>query len=93
MLNHGCTSLGVPGPMFDIPCFFLLSGYGSIYFPGVVDLFGIDLDEIVHIRRKEVIVYPNDDDKPPLNEGLNRLEVQLSLIILVSTGTESNTTF
>jgi len=47
-------------------------GYGSVYFEGEVNLTGIDLDDIVHIRRKEVILYPDDDNKPPLGEGLNR---------------------
>uniref|UniRef100_A0A4W3IU68 Nuclear pore complex protein Nup98-Nup96 n=1 Tax=Callorhinchus milii TaxID=7868 RepID=A0A4W3IU68_CALMI len=43
-------------------------GYGSIYFPGVVNLSNMNLDEIVHIRRKEVIVYLDDERKPPASE-------------------------
>ncbi|MEQ2197593.1 hypothetical protein XENOCAPTIV_000734, partial [Xenoophorus captivus] len=47
-------------------------GYGSIFFPGEVNLTELNLDEIVHFRRKEVIVYPDDKKKPPEGEGLNR---------------------
>ncbi|KAM4726112.1 nuclear pore complex protein Nup98-Nup96 isoform 1-T2 [Anableps anableps] len=47
-------------------------GYGSIFFPGEVNLTGLNLDEIVHFRRKEVIVYPDDKNKPLEGEGLNR---------------------
>uniref|UniRef100_A0A3Q2Y2C6 Peptidase S59 domain-containing protein n=1 Tax=Hippocampus comes TaxID=109280 RepID=A0A3Q2Y2C6_HIPCM len=49
-----------------------LSGYGSIFFPGTVNVTGLDLDQIVHFRRKEVIVYPDDKNKPAEGEGLNR---------------------
>ncbi|XP_058271327.1 nuclear pore complex protein Nup98-Nup96 isoform X2 [Hemibagrus wyckioides] len=47
-------------------------GYGSVFFPGEVHLTNLNLDEIVHFRRKEVIVYPDDKDKPNEGEGLNR---------------------
>lgn len=47
-------------------------GYGSVFFPGEVNLTDLNLDEIVHLRRKEVIVYPDDKDKPSVGEGLNR---------------------
>uniref|UniRef100_A0A3B3V3C7 Nuclear pore complex protein Nup98-Nup96 n=1 Tax=Poecilia latipinna TaxID=48699 RepID=A0A3B3V3C7_9TELE len=47
-------------------------GYGSVFFPGEVNLTGLNLDEIVHFRRKEVIIYPDDKNKPLEGEGLNR---------------------
>ncbi|VDN95880.1 unnamed protein product [Rodentolepis nana] len=46
--------------------------YGHILFPGLTDITGIDFDEVVHIRRREVVVYPDDSVKPPQGYGLNR---------------------
>jgi len=47
-------------------------GYGSVYWKGPVDIQGLNLNEIVHFRRKEIIVYPDDDTKPVCGEELNR---------------------
>ena len=47
-------------------------GYGNVYFPDSFDVYGLNLDEIVHFRHKEVIIYPDDEKKPPIGQGLNR---------------------
>ncbi|XP_017793152.1 PREDICTED: nuclear pore complex protein Nup98-Nup96 [Habropoda laboriosa] len=47
-------------------------GYGNVYFPESFDIYGLNLDEIVHFRHKEVIIYPDDEEKPPVGQGLNR---------------------
>uniref|UniRef100_UPI00358ED8AF nuclear pore complex protein Nup98-Nup96-like n=1 Tax=Myxine glutinosa TaxID=7769 RepID=UPI00358ED8AF len=48
------------------------TGCGSIYFPGPVDVTGLNLDTIVRIRRRGVVVYPDETTKPPCGMGLNR---------------------
>jgi nuclear pore complex protein Nup98-Nup96 len=49
------------------------SGYGNIFFPGVTNIRGMNFDDIVFFRHKEVIVYPMDDSsKPDLGQGLNK---------------------
>ncbi|VVC35530.1 Hypothetical protein CINCED_3A011775 [Cinara cedri] len=46
--------------------------YGNVYFPDRFNVSGLDLDSIVHIRHREIIIYQDDETKPPLGEGLNR---------------------
>lgn len=53
-------------------------GYGNVFFPGETNVAGLNLDEIVHFRRKEITIYPDDDNKPPVGEGLNR-QAQITL--------------
>lgn len=43
-----------------------------------MDVFGLNLDVLVHFRHKEVTVYPDEDNKPPIGQGLNR-EAQITL--------------
>lgn len=47
-------------------------GYGNVFFPDPIDIKGMNLDEIIYFRHREIIVYPNDAKKPPVGEGLNR---------------------
>lgn len=46
--------------------------FGSIFWPGPLDIGHIDLDEIVHIEQNQVIVYPNELTKPKVGVELNR---------------------
>lgn len=47
-------------------------GYGNVCFPEMMDVSNLNLDEIVHIRHREVLLYPDDAKKPPIGQGLNR---------------------
>uniref|UniRef100_A0A7E4UP82 Nuclear pore complex protein Nup98-Nup96 n=1 Tax=Panagrellus redivivus TaxID=6233 RepID=A0A7E4UP82_PANRE len=48
------------------------TGYGSVFWPGSFELSTLDFENLVHFRQKEVIVYPDDEKKPPLGIDLNR---------------------
>ncbi|XP_073023367.1 nuclear pore complex protein NUP98B-like isoform X2 [Primulina eburnea] len=47
-------------------------GYGSIKFLGETDVRYLDLDSIVQFNKREVIVYLNDLNKPPVGQSLNK---------------------
>lgn len=47
-------------------------GYGNVFFEDKFDVADLNLDEIVHFRHKEVVIYPDDQSKPPIGQGLNR---------------------
>lgn len=47
-------------------------GMGEISWLEPVDLRGLDIDQVVHIKNREVSVYPLDDDIPPEGKGLNK---------------------
>lgn len=53
-------------------------GYGNVYFADAFNIAGLNLDQIVHFRHKEVVIYPDDENKPPIGEGLNR-KAQITL--------------
>ncbi|CAI0441865.1 unnamed protein product [Linum tenue] len=50
-------------------------GFGSIKFLGETDVRRLDLDAIVQFNTKEVIVYEDDEKKPPVGQGLNKAAV------------------
>ena len=45
------------------------SGYGNIFFPGMTNIKNMNFDDIVFFRHKEVIVYPDDGNKPDLGNS------------------------
>lgn len=65
-------------------------GYGSVFWKGPIDLKKpVDLDEIVHFRSKEVVVYPDETKKPEIGTGLNKpAEVSLERIWPIDTKTK-----
>uniref|UniRef100_A0A1I8EGQ7 Nuclear pore complex protein Nup98-Nup96 n=1 Tax=Wuchereria bancrofti TaxID=6293 RepID=A0A1I8EGQ7_WUCBA len=55
--------------------------FGSVFWPGPFDLHNVNLDKVVHFRQHEVIVYPDDNCKPPVGLELNRFaEVSLDRV-------------
>uniref|UniRef100_A0A1I7TES5 Nuclear pore complex protein Nup98-Nup96 n=1 Tax=Caenorhabditis tropicalis TaxID=1561998 RepID=A0A1I7TES5_9PELO len=48
------------------------SSYGSVFWPGRIELKNIVLDEVVVFRHKEVTVYPDEEQKPEEGQELNR---------------------
>ncbi|CAG4952665.1 unnamed protein product [Parnassius apollo] len=49
--------------------------YGNVFYDCEMDVANLDLDALVHFLNKEVIIYPEDADKPPVGQGLNRRAV------------------
>jgi nuclear pore complex protein Nup98-Nup96 len=47
-------------------------GYGNVYFDEEIDVSGLNLDDICHFRFKEIILYQDDETKPPVGTELNR---------------------
>ncbi|VVA94118.1 unnamed protein product [Arabis nemorensis] len=47
-------------------------GYGSIKFLGETDVRKLDLEMLVQFNNREVIVYMDESQKPPVGEGLNK---------------------
>ncbi|KAH7867362.1 hypothetical protein Vadar_032493 [Vaccinium darrowii] len=47
-------------------------GYGSIMFVGETDVRRLDLGSHVKFNNREVMVYMNEGEKPPVGEGLNK---------------------
>ncbi|CAL1373740.1 unnamed protein product [Linum trigynum] len=64
-------------------------GYGSIKFLGETDVRGLDLDSLVQFNTREVIVYMDEEKKPPVGQGLNKpAEVTLLNIRYVDKATK-----
>lgn len=47
-------------------------GIGEITWLEPIDVRGLDFDDLVHIKPRELCVYPRDDDVPAVGQGLNK---------------------
>lgn len=64
---------GEPGYCWRVKDFVVgREGYGSIMFYGETDVSGLDLDAIVEFGNREVVVYRDESNKPPVGQGLNK---------------------
>ncbi|GAB2230349.1 hypothetical protein Drorol1_Dr00014612 [Drosera rotundifolia] len=48
------------------------NGFGSIKFLGETDVRRLDLESLIQFNHREVIVYMDDNKKPPVGQGLNK---------------------
>lgn len=47
-------------------------GYGSIKFFGETDVRNLHLESVVQFNDREVIVYPDQEKKPPVGQSINK---------------------
>ncbi|XP_073156365.1 uncharacterized protein [Henckelia pumila] len=67
--------------------------YGSIRFLGETDVRSLDLESIIQFNKREVIVYLNDLNKPPVGQSLNKpAEVTLLNVKCIDKKTENQYT-
>lgn len=45
---------------------------GKVTFVGFTDVRGLDIDKIVLFKEREIVIYPSEDGKPPVGQGLNK---------------------
>lgn len=70
-----------PGYCSRVPDFTIgRFGYGSVRYLKNTDVRGLNLEEIVKIRKHEIIVYNDEIDKPAVGQGLNK-EAEVVLIL------------
>ncbi|CAH0549490.1 unnamed protein product [Brassicogethes aeneus] len=63
-------------------------GFGNVYFPEEIDVAGLNVDQLVHFRYREINVYPDETKKPPIGQGLNRrAQVTLDRVYPKKSGT------
>lgn len=63
-------------------------GYGSIKFLGETDVRNLDLESVVKLKYREVIVYMDEIKKPPVGQGLNKpAEITLLNVKCMDRGT------
>jgi hypothetical protein len=43
---------------------------GKVTFLGYTDVRGLDLDKIINFKEREIVIYADDNDKPPIGEGI-----------------------
>ncbi len=46
--------------------------HGQVYWPGKIDVRNVQIDRVVRFTRKNLKVYPDLSDLPPVGEGLNQ---------------------
>ncbi|KAJ3673771.1 hypothetical protein LUZ60_005763 [Juncus effusus] len=79
-----------PGFLSQVPDFKIgRFNYGHLKFPKFTDVRSLNLDQIVKFDSNSVTVYPNEADKPPLGQGLNKL-AEVTLILQIPNFQGSN---
>ncbi|XP_028967287.1 nuclear pore complex protein Nup98-Nup96 [Galendromus occidentalis] len=62
--------------------------FGHMVVLGKMNIANLNIDETVLFRRKEITVYPDESNKPPVGQGLNRkAEITLESVYPLNRGT------